>query len=174
MLLIQGQGVNTNWYRTLVSNKLFFKIWWEVRWIQEWIAQNNQKVKSLVDIQKLYHVLWLCLGQWEEVRTLPATIMYVYHQWHTSEWVPVMTICVLWCEHKFMDCSLAGSPVHGISQARLTGCHFLLQGIILTQGSNPSLLNWRWSRVFQVDYLLTNPPGKSNDTSEMHKFRNYY
>ena len=24
------------------------------------------------------------------------------------------------------------------------GCHFLLQGIFLTQGSNPGLLHWRW------------------------------
>ena len=42
-----------------------------------------------------------------------------------------------------MDCSLPGSFVHGISQARNTGmgCHFLLQEIFTTQGSNPSLLH---------------------------------
>ena len=36
------------------------------------------------------------------------------------------------------DCSLPSSSVHGISQARILewGCHFLLQGIFLTQGSN--------------------------------------
>ena len=32
------------------------------------------------------------------------------------------------------------------------GCHFLLQGIFLTQGSNPCLLHW------QVDPLMK-PPG---------------
>ena len=34
-----------------------------------------------------------------------------------------------------MDCSLPGSSVHGILQARITGvgCHFLLQGIFPTQ-----------------------------------------
>ena len=45
-----------------------------------------------------------------------------------------------------MDCSPPGSSVQGISQeARNTGavCHFLLQGIFLTQGSNPSLLHWQ-------------------------------
>ena len=42
-----------------------------------------------------------------------------------------------------MDCSPPGSSVHGISQAT----HFLLQGIILNQGSNSSLLYW------QVDSL---------------------
>ena len=33
------------------------------------------------------------------------------------------------------------------------GCHFLLQGIFLTQGSNPSLLHW------QVDSLLLSHQG---------------
>ena len=38
-----------------------------------------------------------------------------------------------------MPCSLPGSSVHEISQAKNTGmgCYFLLQGIILIQGSNP-------------------------------------
>ena len=35
-----------------------------------------------------------------------------------------------------MDCSLPGSSVHGILQARTrVGCHSLLQGIFLTQAS---------------------------------------
>ena len=43
-----------------------------------------------------------------------------------------------------MDCSLPGSSVHGIFQARAgVGCHFLLQGIFLTQGSNLGLLHCR-------------------------------
>ena len=33
------------------------------------------------------------------------------------------------------------------------GCHFLLQGIFLTQGSNPGLLHW------QADSLPLNDPG---------------
>ena len=39
-----------------------------------------------------------------------------------------------------MDCNPPGSSVHGIFQARILEwvvCHFLLQGIFLTQGSNP-------------------------------------
>ena len=37
-----------------------------------------------------------------------------------------------------VDCSLPGSSVHGIFSDKNTGvgCHFLLQGIFLTQGSN--------------------------------------
>ena len=34
------------------------------------------------------------------------------------------------------------------------GCHFLLQGIFPTQGSNPGLLRW------QADSLLSEPPRK--------------
>ena len=40
-----------------------------------------------------------------------------------------------------MDCSLPGSSVHGDSPGKNTGvgCHAFLQGILLTQGSNPCL-----------------------------------
>ena len=37
-------------------------------------------------------------------------------------------------------CSPPGSSVHGILQARILQCHFLLQGIFPTQGSNLCLL----------------------------------
>ena len=55
---------------------------------------------------------------------------------------------------------------HGLQPTRLlcpwdvpgkntgVGCHFLLQGILPTQGSNPHLLHW------QVDSLPYEPPGK--------------
>ena len=41
-----------------------------------------------------------------------------------------------------MDCSLPGSSVHGISQARILEwvCHFFLHRMFQTQGSNPRLL----------------------------------
>ena len=41
-----------------------------------------------------------------------------------------------------MDCSLPGSSVRGDSPGKNIGvvCHFLLQGIFLTQGSTPGLL----------------------------------
>ena len=54
-----------------------------------------------------------------------------------------------------MDCSLPGSSLHGILQARVlewvaialsktaVGSHILLQGIFLTQGSNLHLLHWQ-------------------------------
>ena len=54
-----------------------------------------------------------------------------------------------------MDCSPPGSSVHGIFSGSNTGvgCHFLLQGIFLTQGSNLHLLPW------QVDSFLLSHQG---------------
>ena len=51
-----------------------------------------------------------------------------------------------------MDCSLPGSSVHGILQAKNTGvgCHALLQGIFLTQELNLGLLHCR-----QILYRLS-------------------
>ena len=55
-----------------------------------------------------------------------------------------------------MDSSPPGSSVHGISQVKNTGegCHFLIQGIFLTHGSNSRLLNW------QVDSLPLSHQGR--------------
>ena len=56
-----------------------------------------------------------------------------------------------------MDCGLAGSSVRGISQARILEwvAVFFLQGLFLTQGSNPCLLHCR-----QILYLwATGEPG---------------
>ena len=60
---------------------------------------------------------------------------------------------------------------HGLETARLlcpwnspgkytgVGCHSLLQGILLTQGSNPDLLHCRWSSalkaiLYQLPYII--------------------
>ena len=49
----------------------------------------------------------------------------------------VTQLCAILC--KPMDCSLPGSSVHGIFQARILGvrCHFLLLEIFQIQGLNP-------------------------------------
>ena len=64
-------------------------------------------------------------------------------------------------------CSPPGSSVHGISQARtlespLASCHFLLQEIFLTQGSNPRLLHW------QVDSLPLSHQGSPGRSAAPH------
>ena len=64
-----------------------------------------------------------------------------------------MCVCVCVCalSHQVVSDSLRP---HGLQSVRLlcpwsfpdtntgVGCHFLLQGIFLTQGSNPHLLHW--------------------------------
>ena len=60
-----------------------------------------------------------------------------------------------------MDCNLPGSSIHGICQARVLewaaisfsrgSSHFLLQGIIPTQGLNPGLLHYR-RILYQLTY----------------------
>ena len=71
-----------------------------------------------------------------------------------------------------MDGSLPGSSIHGIFQTGVPEvcCHFLLQGIFLTQGSNLSLLcllHW------QVDSLPLAPPGKPNLEKIMKQVRQW-
>ena len=55
-----------------------------------------------------------------------------------------------------MECSPSGSSVHGDSPGKNSGmgCHDLLQGTFLTQGSNPGLLQW------QSGSLTLAPPRK--------------
>ena len=59
-----------------------------------------------------------------------------------------------------MDCNSPGSSVNGDFPGKNTGvgCHALLHGIFLTQGSNPHLLCLLHG---QVDSLPLMPPGKS-------------
>ena len=53
-----------------------------------------------------------------------------------------------------MDCSLPGSCLQDFSgKVTRVGCHTLLQGIFLTQGSNPHLLHW------QADSLVLSHQG---------------
>ena len=64
--------------------------------------------------------------------------------------------CLTLCDP--LDCSPPGSFVPGILQSRI---HFLLQGMFLTQGSNPCFLHCRQSVVLlQVDSLPTELAGK--------------
>ena len=58
------------------------------------------------------------------------------------KWSEVTQLCPILCDS--VDCSLPGFSVHGILQANTgVGCHFLLQGIFPTQGSNSGLPHCR-------------------------------
>ena len=62
----------------------------------------------------------------------------------------IAQLCLTLCDPT--DCSPPGFSVHGNSPGKNTGvgCHTLLQGIFLTQGSNPGLLHCR-----QILYCLS-------------------
>ena len=73
-----------------------------------------------------------------------------------------LTLCHL------MDCSLPGFSVHGDSPGKNpgAGCHFLLQGIFLTQRLNLHLLcllSW------QADPLALNHWGKPSGATDVHQ-----
>ena len=77
----------------------------------------------------------------------PSPAFHIFFPLHSFTlsglwWYSVAQSCLALCDP--MDCSPPGSSVHGISQSTvLECCHFLLQGIFPTQGSNPSLLHWQ-------------------------------
>ena len=61
-------------------------------------------------------------------------------------------LCLTFCDP--VGCSPPGSSAHGDSPGKNTGvgCHFLLQGIFPTQGSNPDLPHCR-----RILYRLSHP-----------------
>ena len=110
----------------------------------------------------------------------PSGVLFPFSTWHTiacrlfkSKKPPASLIqCIFTI---FSACARVCSVVsdslwpHGMQPARLLcprdfpgkntglGCHFLLQGIFLTQGLNPWLLHLlHWQAIFKI----TEPPGK--------------
>ena len=75
------------------------------------------------------HIQLILLHNWNSVSQLHINKICIY--------APCLTLC------SPVDCSLPGSSVHGILQGRILGCHFLLQRIFPTQGSNLNLLHCR-------------------------------
>ena len=83
----------------------------------------------------------------------PDAILWEYtSQKNTSQPLLTSKCCVLYLVAQLcltlwdcMDCRSPGSSVHGDSSGKNTGvgCHFLLQGIFPTQGSNPGFLHCR-------------------------------
>ena len=72
---------------------------------------------------------------------------------HVCMRVQAFQSCLILCDP--VDCSQPGSFVHGDSPGKNTraGCHFLLQRIFLTQGSNQRLLNLLHWQVGSLRHL---------------------
>ena len=75
------------------------------------------------------------------LKTTGLLIFYLYL------WSEVAQSCLTLCDP--MD-----SSVHGIFQAIVLECHFLLQGIFPTQGSNPGLLRYRQALYRLVCFIF--------------------
>ena len=69
-----------------------------------------------------------------------------------------------------MDCRPPGSSVHGDSPGKNTGvdCHFLLQGIFPTQGSNPCLQWLLLCRQILYHWATADPVHESNPSSHLN------
>ena len=91
----------------------------------------------------------------------------------------VIQSCLTLCDP--LDCSLLGSSVHGDSPGKNTGvgCHALLQGVFLTQGSNLGLLHCRQRRILyhlshqgkpsgQNGVALTDEPETTGEVTPSH------
>ena len=106
------------------------------------------------------HTVILCQGQQIRLRWLQG-LMKRPRLRRKSQTILVKWACVhaqlpsrVWLFCSPMDCTPPGSSVHDFPGKNTgVGCHFLLQGIFPTQGSNPCLLHW------QVDSLPLNYQG---------------
>ena len=85
---------------------------------------------------KLFPILSLCSLFWNSLH--PYLCVCVLS--HCS--------CVPLCDP--MDGSPPDSSVHGILQARILGCHFLLQGNLPNPGSNPRLMSLALTGFFTI------------------------
>ena len=102
----------------------------------------------------VYRPLYIFLGN------MSIQVLYPFLNWVT---VKVAQSCPTLCDS--MDCSLPGSSVHEILQARILEwivSHSLLQGIFPTQGSNLGLLHCR-----QILYCLSHQGSPIQRTFEL-------
>ena len=90
----------------------------------------------------------VCLRNWSRLHPIRALIFPSLsspfpspQHWHEGMCAKSLQLCPTLCDP--MDCSPPGSSAHGDSPGKNTGvgCHALLQGIFVTQESNPSLLH---------------------------------
>ena len=131
-------------------------------------------------------------GAWQAIQSMGlqrvghswATFTFTFHfqeiqkfwvGWslNTSSKAPACVLsrfsCIPLCDP--MDCSLPGSFVHRILQARILEWAATLQGIFLTQGPNPPLLRLlHW----QADSLPLAPPGSPSASPSMSKSQRFW
>ena len=88
--------------------------------------------------------------------SLPAFILRLGHALYPVCWIFVFAICVLSRSLVFNSCNPINCnrflcPWDSLGKNTRVGCHFLLQGIFLTQKSNLGLLNCRQT-LYRLSY----------------------
>ena len=112
---------------TLHSTVCVYPLLFARNWSRSWKCTVGSVLVDLVAAITVYHILKIILSPYSFTVNFQNESCVLNHS--------VMPISF---DH--MDWSPLGSFVQGILQARI-GCHFLLQGIFLTQGLNLCLLH---------------------------------
>ena len=108
--------------------------------ILEWVAMSSSKGSSWSRDQICISYV-SCIGR-----------QVLYHQHHLEHSMKVKSLSWVWLFETPMDCSLPGFSRDSPGKSTGVGCHFLLQGIVPIQGSNPG------SPTLQADALPSEPP----------------
>ena len=116
-----------------------------VAYLWEWLGIIGRLLELLevLDLNCIYYrpvFYYLCVR-----KTLRLALFTCFSEWITmqSMW-KVTRLCLTLCDP--MDCRLIARslcPWNSAGKNTGVGCHFLLQGIFVTQGSNPGFLHFR-------------------------------
>ena len=121
--------LTTEQWDSIETRNRFTQIWSIDVWQR---FKGNTKEKTLSFQQIVLEQLDVYVQKKKKKFNLNFTPVCVYS---------VFQLCPTLCDP--MDCSPSGSSLHGIFPGKNTGvgCHFLLQEVFLTLGSNPTLLH---------------------------------
>ena len=139
-----------------------------------WVAMQRTVLHKRAGRRESWY-LWSA-SSWADSRLVIAgrgTAWWGWGLWVVCCWVlrpsasslwalaAITQLCLTLCN--LMNWSPPGCSVHGISQARTLewGCHFLLQGILPTQGSNPHLLHCRWILYHWATWVRSYPAAQT-------------
>ena len=122
--------------------------WWESTGVDGWPSQSTTLVYKTKLLSGSGKDAWRPShsGTWKTGQTerKKGILEAYWNIWYLCSWkVLAVQLCLTLCDP--MDCSLPGSPLHGILQARNTGVgsHSLLQWIFPTQGLDLGLPHCR-------------------------------
>ena len=115
-------------------------------------TNHRPDLKENINRIFLEHICWIIVTI-ENTGIMISKIISITEQ--VSEWVSAQS-CVTLCNP--MDCSLPGSSVHGIFQARIMKS----AAISFSRGSSPPSITPKClvSPAFGVGFFTTAPPGK--------------